>query len=238
MLPPLLDPNLDIPPEVLHTILTNPPFSNYEAHMETLGPLISSSLQSQAGSLVRVLSPSTNPSFVHRAIPTLVPQITELLENIATQTVDIAKERLAVATTAIDLLSRYAQATTHLIRALEDKHGIAARSLEMRATEMALRARTVACDAKIALSRARKDVYGRPGVGEALTRYKEHLDLEEERLNEVIRRAEDKLEGYGVGVEGGEAREKAAREMAKVWGELGKEMESVKKDIDRLEQKR
>ena len=76
-----------------------------------------------------------------------------------------------------------------------------------------------------------------PEVIEALGRYKENLRDARQRLSDRKRGAERALWGYGVGRradDGGREKEKVMREIARVYGELGKEVRDVGRDVERL----
>jgi hypothetical protein len=84
--------------------------------------------------------------------------------------------------------------------------------------------------------KAKKMIYT-PEAVEALGRYKENLRDAKERLNDRKRSAERILWGYGVGRkedEGGKEKEKVMREIARVYGELRKEIGEVARDVERL----
>lgn len=72
----------------------------------------------------------------------------------------------------------------------------------------------------------------------ALRTYGEHLRDGRARLGMRKRDAEAELARYGVGRKerDGEAvgKEKVMKEIAKVWGEMEREMEEIRKDIERL----
>ena len=130
----------------------------------------------------------------------------------------------------------HVQAASHLVRTLEAQHGVAARSLELRSADLALRARAVARGARDTLARANKEVYhGHPDVTTALSNYSTHLEREAARLDELARRARVRLEKeYGFEVSEQEIIVNRAREMGKAKEELMAEIDSVQRDIQRL----
>lgn len=74
-------------------------------------------------------------------------------------------------------------------------------------------------------------------VREALGEYVRHLRDGRERLKERRKGAERVLLGYGVGREAegeGAGKEKVMREIARVYGELMREVGEVGKDVERL----
>lgn len=74
-------------------------------------------------------------------------------------------------------------------------------------------------------------------VKDALQEYVRNLRDGRERLRERRNEAERVLWGYGVGrteEEGGGEKEKVMREIARVYGELVKEVAEVGRDVERL----
>ncbi len=65
----------------------------------------------------------------------------------------------------------------------------------------------------------------------ALRNYAEHLRDSRSRLRQRQKDAEKELARYGVGREG---KEKVMREIARVYGEMGRQIQEVKRDIERL----
>lgn len=150
-----------------------------------------------------------------------------------------------------------------LLRALEAKHGTVARSLELRAASAALDARRREVDAGEALAAAKRAVYT-PEVAVALGRYTAHLRGGKARLREEIAVLEEELAAYGVGGAGAEgegdgdsddsgdrgdgargvggpgraSKERRMREMARVYREMGRQLEEAKGDLERLGKRR
>jgi arylsulfatase A-like enzyme len=56
------------------------------------------------------------------------------------------------------------------------------------------------------------------------------------RSEERVRGLAAELQDYGVGVEGGESKEKKMREMARVYRDMIRQMDDAGKDLDRLNQ--
>ena len=73
-----------------------------------------------------------------------------------------------------------------------------------------------------------------PLVRGALGNYAAALRDGQDRLGERERRAERALWGYGVGREDGGEKERVMREVARVYGELGREVEDVRRDVEKL----
>lgn len=122
------------------------------------------------------------------------------------------------------------------MRALEAKHGVIARSLELRASEVGLQAQRNEVDAHQRLHSVRGEVYT-PEMVAALKNYAVHLRDAKTRGEERIRGLYAELGEYGVGVEGGESKEKKMREMSRVYREMGRQMDDVQGDLDRLQRR-
>jgi len=71
-------------------------------------------------------------------------------------------------------------------------------------------------------------------VRRALVNYAAHLRDARVRVEERVRDLEAKLGEFGVGVEGGEGKERVLREMARVYGGMRGEVEEVRGDLERL----
>jgi uncharacterized membrane protein YccC len=163
-----------------------------------------------------------------------LPQnIAALVTDIRTAKTDLVKARLSTASAVVSLLNKHSFALAALIRALEAKHGVVARSLELRAAEQALDAQKGEADAQTAMWNVTNGVYT-PEVVTALKNYAAHLHDAGNRTREAIRGMVSELEGYGVGVEGEEGRERTMREMARIYREMGRQVEEARGDLDRL----
>jgi hypothetical protein len=122
-----------------------------------------------------------------------------------------------------------------LIRSLEAKHGNIARSLELRAAEISVSAARQEAEVGKVLGQIKGQVYT-PEAIRALERYAEHLRDAKYRVGEDIRGLRGMLGSYGVEEEGmgDDGKERVMREMARVYGEMGRQMEEVKGDLERL----
>jgi len=138
------------------------------------------------------------------------------------------------------LLQEQTTVLSQLLRSLEAKHGPIARSLEFRATEASLTAQRQEAEAETALWLARRDTYT-PEAARALANYASHLRDAKARLSEAIHSLKGELEAYGVdpdqgstgdGAKGG--KEKVMREMARVYRDMNRQLEEVRRDLDRL----
>lgn len=130
-------------------------------------------------------------------------------------------------------MDAYHLATVFVIQTLESVScGAVARHSRARADFWALRARELGLEALEKESGANGAIYTAPVCG-ALENYMAALRDGRERLRERERGAERALWGYGRGREDGE-KERVMREIARVYGELGREMEDVGRDVGRL----
>jgi hypothetical protein len=228
-----------VSPAHIKLLESTPKWQSFPKHLPYLASLLSTHLQTQASALTRILSPTTNPSFLHRSIPKLCIGITNLQEDIATKRLLLYKQRSALTAQATTLLQAYQAAIALTIQLLEtSKHG--SLSLERhyltKINYLALEVQKVELDAREKDVKGKKIVYT-PETVEALGRYKENLRDARERLNDRKRGAERVLWGYGVGRReegGGKEKEKVMREIARVYGELEKEIRDVGRDVDRL----
>lgn len=151
--------------------------------------------------------------------------------------------RLAASSALQPLLGAESDILTHLLRALEAKHSTVARSLELRAAEVALDAQRALATAEAVRAKAAEAVYT-PQAQQALRNYSEHLRGAKGRVAEAILVARERLVAYGVIVDGTEAaagdeaqdraQERTMREMAKVHREMSRQLKEAKGDLGRL----
>ncbi|KAI0010076.1 hypothetical protein F4779DRAFT_327782 [Xylariaceae sp. FL0662B] len=246
----------DLSPASLALLFSRPPLSALESHFPTLTALVSARLSRQGGTLARTLHPTTNPSYIHRAIPSLASTTTHLYHSLQSHEGALRMSRQHATHILIAHLARHAQALAQLVRTLEAKHGPAARSTCLRAEQAALDARTLAVAAEALLWDARRDVYP-PNAQRALHNYRRHLGDARLRLLERARAREAELADYGVDIlrrgdgggdgggggssgkwkgkgEGDPGKERTMREMARVWSEMETRLAEVKGDLERL----
>ncbi|KAF5027195.1 hypothetical protein F66182_683 [Fusarium sp. NRRL 66182] len=236
VLPPLIDANNPpLPQDTLQLLFAHPPLSDLETLIPALAPVIASNLRTSALGLARIAHPSTNPSFLHRHIASLPSTVSSLRSDLTAAEADLSTHRLRSLATLTSLLQAASHALSLLVRALEVKHGVVARSLELRAAEVSLHARRYDADAAIAAASVRRAVYTPQAIA-ALRNYGSHLRDARIRSEERIRGLAAELEDYGVGVEGGEAKERKMREMSRVYREMTRQIDDVRNDLDRLNQ--
>jgi hypothetical protein len=229
-------------------LLTNPPLSSLPSLLPHLTPLVSASLRSSAVQLARLAQPSTNPSYIHRAISSLPTHVATLSTRVAAQQLELSKSRLAATTALLSLLAIRAQTLGLLVRALEAKHGVVARSLEGQAAEAGLAAQRQETEAQSALVAATRDTYTPEAVG-ALGNYARHLRDARIRVGESIRNLRTELAEYGVDAAGDDengdeagtgagrvepGKGRTMREMARVYREMGRQVDEVRADLERL----
>ncbi|KAJ0322814.1 hypothetical protein COL5a_008641 [Colletotrichum fioriniae] len=234
LLPPLLTSPEPLSPESATILLSNPPFTDFQSLLPHLGDLISSTLHTSAVSLARIANPTTNPSFLHRAVPGLQTTYHKLDSDISQSKLALARERLRAADTLTQCLDEHAAALTLLVRSLEAKHGVVARSLEFRAAETGLEAQRAEADAVAAREGVRREVYS-PEMVAALTNYSAHLRDARMRLEGTLMTLRAELEGYGVGVEGEEGKARTMKEMARKKRQMERELEDASRDLARLD---
>lgn len=237
ILPSLVDSDQPIDPDAAALILSSPPFSELESLLPELGAVISTTLHTSAIGLARIIHPSTNSSYLHRHIPSLPADHKALRDRLSEAQLGLMSSRLRALTLLTELLSSYTQSLTLLIRSLESKHGVAARSLELRALDVSLEAQRIELDARNASNSVSKDMYS-PEAVTALRHYLSHLKDAQVRAAERVRGLQAELAEYGVGVDQDGGKEKAMKEMARVYREMESQMEDVKRDLDRLDNRR
>ncbi|KAH6966738.1 hypothetical protein EDB82DRAFT_541805 [Fusarium venenatum] len=236
VLPPLLDANNSpLPQDTLQLLFAHPPLSELETLLPALAPIIASNLRTWALGLARIAHPSTNASFLHRHIVSLPTTLSDWRSDLAAAESELGSHRLRSLAALTSLLQAATNALSLLIRALEVKHGKVARSLELRAAEVSLHARRYDADVAIAAASVRRAVYT-PEAITALKNYGAHLRDAKMRSEERIRGLAAELGEYGVGVGGGEIKEKKMREMSRVYREVTRQMDDTRRDLDRLNQ--
>ncbi|SPO05302.1 uncharacterized protein DNG_07989 [Cephalotrichum gorgonifer] len=245
--PDLLDLLVLLPPMLTHPptpgtsalLLSHPPFSLLPTLLPPLSHLISRSLHTSALALARISNPSTNASYLHRAIPTLPQTLSQLLvttHDLSTKTIPDAR-LAATSTSLLPLLAAHTRALVRLIHALEAKLSSPQRDLLLRAEMLPLSAEESSLRARLDLDVLEREVVYTPDVVAAAERYSEHLRDARARVEARTRDVVAELAGYGVAVEGrrgDEGRERMFREMGRVYGEMVRQMGEVRADLQRL----
>ncbi|KAI9898195.1 hypothetical protein N3K66_006555 [Trichothecium roseum] len=236
LLPPLLDPeqNSSLDDESVRLLLSSPPLSDLEHLLPELGELAGASLHSSALGLARIANPSTNPSYLHRSIPSLPASVSSLQAAHTEAAQALAGARAETLASLLPLLATYAQALTTLIRSLESKHTVLARSSLLHAQTTSLDAQQADLSLQSALHGLQKEVYSAKSIA-ALQTYSAHLRDARSRLEERIRGLEMELSDYGVGVDGGQNKERTMREIARVYGEMHRKIDDTNGDLQRLQ---
>jgi hypothetical protein len=220
-----------LPPISLSLLTTSAPYDTLQEHIPRISALLSTHLHSQALALTRLLHPTTNPSYLHRTIPKIPSALNTLSATISSQKASLESARLALVPLTTKVLEHYRTATELTIRILEqNKHGQLARSIKSKSELLCADAKQEELNAKIVNLTARNTIYT-PEVSGALANYKEQLRDGRARLRQRQKDAEKELERYGVGREG---KERVMREIARVYGEMGRQIWEVRKDMERL----
>ncbi|KAI0454280.1 hypothetical protein F5B21DRAFT_246884 [Xylaria acuta] len=254
LIPPFLNNASTLAPSSVTLLLTSPPFAGLPALFPKVLELVSARLTAQAKTLARVLSPSTNPSYIHRAIPLLPSLASGLVSDLAASKTNLSRARLATTAALTRHLRQHTEALTLVLRALETKHGLVARSSELRAEEARQEAHAWALAAEALLWEIRLLAYP-PEARAALVNYRQHLRDAGRRLEDVMRVREIELVEYGVDVDKrasrdlgtgarsrghrkratvDETKERTMREMARVWREMETRLREIQGDLNRL----
>ncbi|KAG5927529.1 hypothetical protein E4U42_002137 [Claviceps africana] len=238
LLPSLLssDDACPVPDDAAAALFSCPPLSALEHHLPELGALVSANLHAAALDVARIAHPSTNPSYLHRHIPSLPADFSALSDALSEATSTLAARRLEALSSLTRLLHSYTQTLTLLVRTLESKHGLASRSLELQALDVSQNSQLAEVDAKTALHAISRDMYS-PETVSALANYSSHLRDAQIRAAERLRGLQAELAEYGVGVESDRDKEKKLRDMAIAYRHMESQMEEVKKDLARLEKR-
>ncbi|GAP92837.2 hypothetical protein SAMD00023353_8700060 [Rosellinia necatrix] len=259
LIPPFLNNAAVLPPASIKLLLTSPPFTELPALFPKVLELVSMRLAAEAKTLARVLSPSTNPSYIHRVISSLPSMASTLVAELAASKVKLSRARLATTAALTRHLQQHTEALVLLLGALEAKHGPIARASELRAAEARQEAEAWALAATALLWETRHLAYP-PEARAALINYRQHLLDAGRRLEDGARVREAELADYGVDVSrrasldmtpagnrllrpsrGGrrnnsvdENKERTMRELARVWREMETRLQEIQGDLKRL----
>lgn len=232
-LAPFLQAGQSLSPDTAHLLLSSPPLSYLEALLPDLGALLSANIAASALNLARVAGPAINPSSLHCQVASLSQDFSALAKALDRAQSSLSTARLATLSDLVELLDMHAQCLVRLVRLLETKHGVVAHHLELRASDASLQAQRGKIDAEQALRNVQRDIYT-PETVAALRNYTAHLSDAKIRSNERIRGLKFELAEYGVGVKGGQSKERKLREMAMAYRDMSRQMGDVKGDLDRL----
>ncbi|KAI0099108.1 hypothetical protein GGR51DRAFT_399366 [Nemania sp. FL0031] len=200
LIPPFLNNASTLPPSFVTLLLTSPPFTSLPTLFPQLLGIVSTRLTLQAKALARVISPSTNPSYIHRIIPSLPAIANALVSDLAASKTQLSRARLAATATLTRHLQQHTEALALLLGALEAKHGPVATSSELRAADARHGAREWALAAEALLWDTRRRTYP-PEARAALAHYLQHLGDAGRRLEDGARVREAELADYGVDVD-------------------------------------
>jgi hypothetical protein len=233
ILPTLLDPSssTSISADDAALLLTSKPLSDLDALLPELTSLLSANLHSSALSLARLTHANTPPASLHRHIPALPQDLAELKEELASAQSRLLETRIRTTNALASLLQRHVEALTLLVRTVEAKHGAVANSLDLRAQEVTLKAQRTEAEAGRSLETLHKEMFSLEAVS-ALANYGAHLRDAKIRGAERVRNLQRELDDYGVGGRGD--KEMVMREMARAHEEIGRQVDEVTKDLERL----
>ncbi|KAI0867681.1 hypothetical protein GGS24DRAFT_484854 [Hypoxylon argillaceum] len=257
LIPPFLNNASTLPPSSVTLLLTSPPFTELPTLFPKLIDVVSARLTAQAKTLARVLRPSTNPSYIHRVIPSLPSIASTLVSDLAGSKTQLSAARRAATAALTRHLQQHTEALTLLLRALDAKHGPVAASSELRAAQARADAQEWALAAEALLWETRRQAYP-PEARAALANYRQHLRDAGRRLEDGARVREAELADYGVDVDGqnqnrgrgggsrirtrgrrgtatvDENKERVMREMGRVWREMETRLNEIQGDLNRL----
>ncbi|RDA92262.1 hypothetical protein CP533_5760 [Ophiocordyceps camponoti-saundersi (nom. inval.)] len=234
LLPPLLALEKPPSPESVDILLRSRPLCEWETLLPKVTSLTSSSLHSTALNLARVCHPTTNASYLHRRISRLPEDYSTIRTELAAAKRSLTASRMRILAALSRLLGCYTQSLVHLVRSLEAKHGVVARSLELRASDVCLRAQRTDVEASVAVYEINRDLYPHQAV-DALRNYVQSLKNSKLQVADRVRRLRADLGEYGVGVAGGEDKDQTLTEMAAVYRDLIVQIADVKSRLKRLQ---
>lgn len=129
LLPSFMATAHNLPASSLASLLSNPPFTNLQQHFPQITSLLSTTLSKQASSLAKAVYPTTNPSFIHRQIPSLAITAETLTSTLFDSRRDLSQLRVAAAHQLTEgYLTEHLRAITFFVGLLEAKHTSAAAS--------------------------------------------------------------------------------------------------------------
>ncbi|KAH8130765.1 hypothetical protein ACSS6W_006836 [Trichoderma asperelloides] len=247
ILPSFLDTVDTLPHESIALLLSSPPLSDFEALLPDLADLISSNLHASALGLARLAHPATNPTYLHRYVASLPKDFANLNAGLAAAEETLKTARIRTITSLTNLLQLFSECLTCLVRTLEAKHGVIARSLELRASDISLDAQRAEKQAEQTMLKLRKEVYTPESIS-ALQNYVTHLKNANTRVAEKVRDLQVDLQAYDDEDDDEEEEEDSQDEMGESqeeeggssedghgdYKDEGQHVEDTKRDMDRL----
>ncbi|KAL6879600.1 hypothetical protein HDV57DRAFT_114081 [Trichoderma longibrachiatum] len=239
ILPSFLDAVDTLPRDSLTLLLSSPPLSSFEALLPDLADLVACNLHASALGLARIAHPAVNPSYLHRHVASLPKDFAALGANLATAEEILNAARVRAVASLTKLLGILSECLTCLVRTLEAKHGVIARSLELRASDVSLEAQRAEKLAEQALWRLRREVYT-PESAVALQRYGAHLKDANERIAERARRLQDELDANDGRSSRGDLQHDDEHDVdvegrgPVAYADGGKRVDDAQRDINRL----
>jgi hypothetical protein len=237
ILPPFLDAVDTLPHDSIALLLSSPPLSDFESLLPDLADLISANLHASAIGLARLVHPAMNPSYLHRHVASLPKDFSNLNASLSTAEEALKTARIRTITSLTKLLQVFSECLTCLVRSLEAKHGVIARSLELRASDISLEAQRAEKQAEQAMWKFRKDVYTPESIS-ALQHYATHLKDANARVTEKVRSLQADLEAHEEDSQDesvdSQEEEGASRDGSGAYKDVGQRVEDAKRDMDRL----
>ncbi|KAL7944553.1 hypothetical protein V8C42DRAFT_325152 [Trichoderma barbatum] len=236
VLPPFLDAVDTLPHDSITLLLSSPPLSEFEALLPDLADLIASNLHAAAIGLARFSHPAMNPSYLHRHVASLPKDFATLNASLSAAEEALKAARIRTVTSLTSLLQTFSECLTCLVRTLEAKHGVIARSLELRASDISLEAQRAEKQAEQTMWKLRKEVYTPESIS-ALQHYVVHLKDANARITDRARKLQADLdahyEQHGEMTDDDED-ERPSRDVPPMYKDVGRRVEEAKRDMDRL----
>lgn len=210
-------------------------WQSLDALSPEIGNLMSSYFQAQALALYRIVNPNSDiTSNPHPLIMDLVPSTQARQLDIEKKRYKLDLRRVELVGKVNMLLSLYHLASTLVILHLEQTvHGSISRELKLRSVLASLNAQKLEYEAKEKRLKGEKIFYS-DDVIYALKEYMRSLHKGRESLEERKSLAENKLSSYReCGTERRDAA-KVMRSIADKYAELRKELDGVRRDIEKL----
>ncbi|KAL7806492.1 hypothetical protein V8C26DRAFT_416345 [Trichoderma gracile] len=236
ILPSFLDAVDTLPPDSLALLLSSPPLSDFEALLPDLADLIACNLHASALGLARITHPTMNPSYLHRHVASLPKDFAALNASLAAAEETLKASRIRTVSSLTKLLGILSECLTCLVRTLEAKHGVIARSLELRASDVSLEAQRAEKLAEQALWKLRREVYySTPESAAALQRYGAHLKDANARIAERARRLQAEVDAHEGHSQGDDVHHRDEDgDVFVAYADGGKRVDDAQRNLDRL----